>query len=229
MIMLSAFFSGALIYGSCIILFFGVCKFLVAFCADLGQRTESLNREFLLWIDHEQAEHVQYRLKARFFALVAFHCDNKTLAERIANMYNRVLATFIITGLGFMGTNLFEIHLVGCALIRWSEGTAFVLSIVDISLQSVQSNNIMAMINAFSRTTTFLPMFMLTCDLGEMVTAAFGEIDEPVYAQAWHLWPLDLQKDIIPVLIAAQRPVTFKGFFALDCSRDTFKRVSSDI
>lgn len=62
-----------------------------------------------------------------------------------------------------------------------------------------------------------------------MVTAAFDEIGEPVYAQAWHLWPLGLQKDIIPVLIATQRPVTFKGFFALDCSRDTFKRVSKVI
>lgn len=83
----------------------------------------------------------------------------------------------------------------------------------------------MALINALSRTMIFLPMFFLTCHLGEMVTTAYDRINEPVYEQAWHLWPLHLQKDLIPMLISIQQPVVFKGLFALDCSRDTFKRV----
>lgn len=83
----------------------------------------------------------------------------------------------------------------------------------------------MDLVNALSRTTIFLPMFVLTCNLGEMVTTAFDELDESIYGLSWHLWPLRLQKHIIPVLIAIQRPVVFKGLFALDCSRDTFKRV----
>lgn len=91
--------------------------------------------------------------------------------------------------------------------------------------QSIKSNSIMALVNALSRTTIFLPMFLLTCDLGEMVTTAFDEVNEPVYAQAWHLWPLELQKHLIPMLMSIQQPVVFRGLFALDCSRDTFKRV----
>lgn len=94
------------------ILFYGVCKFLVAFCTDLKERTESLNREFLAWIDRENVNNIQYHLKVRFLALVIFHCDIKSLAEQISTIYNRVLAAFIITGLVFMGANLFEIHLV---------------------------------------------------------------------------------------------------------------------
>lgn len=94
-------------------LYYGVCKFLVAFCTDLRQRTKRLNEQFLTWIEAKQQASVHRRLKHEFGKLVAFHCDIKILAEQTSNIYNPVIAAFIITGGCFSATNLFELHLVG--------------------------------------------------------------------------------------------------------------------
>lgn len=58
-----------------------------------------------------------------------------------------------------------------------------------------------------------------------MVTSAFLELDETVYAILWYNLPVELQKYLVPMLLSTQRPVIMKGVFALDCSRDTFKQV----
>lgn len=71
----------------------------------------------------------------------------------------------------------------------------------------------------------FMPIFFLICNLGEMVTSAFLELDETVYAILWYNLPVELQKYLVPMLLSTQRPVIMKGVFALDCSRDTFKQV----
>lgn len=106
MILLAAFFSDALLYGSCKILYYGFCKFLTAFCTDLKQRLEALSG---IRSDGSQA---YYCLKSKLSQLVEFHCDIKNLAAQTSTVYNRVMAVFIIVGIVYMGTNLFEIHLV---------------------------------------------------------------------------------------------------------------------
>lgn len=78
---------------------------------------------------------------------------------------------------------------------------------------------------ALTRTAMYLPIFLLTCDHGEMVTTAMGELDVPLYEMSWHLCPIQQQKYFVHVLMAMQEPVVIKGLFSLDCSRDTFKRV----
>lgn len=100
-------------------LYYGVCKFLVAFCTDLKQRTKRLNEAFLTWIEAKEQATVHRRLKHEFSKLVTFHCDIKVLAEQTSAIYNPVIAAFIVTGGCFLGTNLFELHLVGKKNVWW--------------------------------------------------------------------------------------------------------------
>lgn len=71
----------------------------------------------------------------------------------------------------------------------------------------------------------FMPVFFLICNLGEMVTSTFLELDETAYGCAWYHLPVDLQKYLVLMIASTQQPVIMKGIFALDCSRDTFKQV----
>lgn len=93
----------------------------------------------------------------------------------------------------------------------------------------MKSQDLLGLVNAFSRTAIVIPILLLVCVVGEMVTTAYGDLNETVYGLSWHLWPIKLQKNILPILIRTQKPVVFKGLFTLDCSRDTFKRVMRKI
>lgn len=112
MMLLASFSSGAIIYGSCIILYYGACKFLVAFCKDFKQRVEASNRSFVRSNQIEMDDNACAQLKHAFSQLIQFHCDTKTLADQSSTIYNPVVAAFIITGGLFTGTNIFELHLV---------------------------------------------------------------------------------------------------------------------
>lgn len=91
----------------------------------------------------------------------------------------------------------------------------------------MQKQDLVALVNAFTRTAILVPILLLMCVFGEMVTTAFGELNETVYELSWHLWPIKLQKHVPVILIKTQKPVTFKGLFTMDCSRDTFKKVTN--
>lgn len=95
-----------------------------------------------------------------------------------------------------------------------------------INRQSLKNNDFIGAMAALTRTAMYLPIFLLTCDHGEMVTTAMGDLDGPFYEIAWHLCPIKEQKYFVPILMAMQEPVLIKGLFSLDCSRDTFKRVN---
>lgn len=72
----------------------------------------------------------------------------------------------------------------------------------------------------------FFPMFFLICNLGEMVTSAFADLNETVYGIAWPLCPIELQKNLVMMLPSTQKSVIMRGIFSLDCSRSTFKQVN---
>lgn len=50
----------------------------------------------------------------------------------------------------------------------------------------------------------FLPISLLICDHGEMVTTAFSDLDIPLYEVSSHLIPTNQQKSFIPVINAIQ-------------------------
>lgn len=108
------FICEALIYTSCNILFFGTCKFLVAFCADFKDSLKKLDETIIDSVTTGTKLSIVRRLKLRrmFNDVVQFHCDMIDLAEKCSSTYNGIVATFIFIGGCYWCTNLIEVHLV---------------------------------------------------------------------------------------------------------------------
>lgn len=73
---------------------------------------------------------------------------------------------------------------------------------------------------------SFVPIFII-CELGERLTDHFNEISIGIFQCDWYIFPIDVQKMFLIVLLNAQTPITIRGFGNLNCTRDKFKDVSS--
>lgn len=73
--------------------------------------------------------------------------------------------------------------------------------------------------------TANLPFCIWLCSVGENITTSFSNLNEQIYGVSWHKSPVNIQKYILPMIIASQPAVGFRGFFAMGYSHDTFKRV----
>lgn len=106
--------SGALVYSSTIILFFGICKFLIAFCADFTQYAHEMEEGLLnaARFGQELPEDARSTIRAKLKHLVVYHCDINQLADQTSATFEGVLATLIFEGGLYWGSNLFEIHMV---------------------------------------------------------------------------------------------------------------------
>lgn len=81
------------------------------------------------------------------------------------------------------------------------------------------------MFTTFNEIFGLLPFLFLIFNCGENVTAAYDAINESVYNISWSVWPVELQRHLVPMLLIAGRPVYFDSIISLNCSRDSYKRV----
>lgn len=79
---------------------------------------------------------------------------------------------------------------------------------------------------ALSHLISFLPLFFLICDYGEMVRSALDDMDELIYGMEWYSCPIELQKNLIVMLAVIRQQIDMKGLLSMNCSRFTFKRVN---
>lgn len=69
-------------------------------------------------------------------------------------------------------------------------------------------------------------LVLISCELGQRLTDAYGEIDGDEMGQYdWYLYPLELQRTFPLLLIIAQQPVYLECFGSYACLRDSFKKV----
>lgn len=66
---------------------------------------------------------------------------------------------------------------------------------------------------------------LLICFYGEHLLNTFEELHESVFACDWYRFPLESQKLLNTMLVAAQRPVYIRGFGSSGCTRESFKEV----
>lgn len=114
MTLLTTLACSALLYGNCMLLFFGMCKFLAAFCADFKQHTFEVDDDFMKSIQFgpELPNDARCRLKVRLNQIVQYHCDINRLADRVSIAFNSIVATFIVIGSIYWCGNLCEFHFV---------------------------------------------------------------------------------------------------------------------
>lgn len=70
-------------------------------------------------------------------------------------------------------------------------------------------------------------LVLISCELGEQTTNAFGGIGNEMRQYDWYLYPLELQRLYSSLLVISQRPVHLECFGSYACLRDSFKKVIS--
>ena len=72
---------------------------------------------------------------------------------------------------------------------------------------------------------TFTTIFFV-CELGEKVTHQFNLFNEEICNCDWFLFPIEIQRIFLIVLLGAQQPAVIQGYANTTCTRDTFKNVT---
>lgn len=95
-------------------------------------------------------------------------------------------------------------------------------------LQGSETGDISLIVRAFGLMCAWLPFFFMLNDSGESVMHNIGAINQSIFQQSWYLYPVELQRYLIPIQITAQRPAYLEGFAHINFSRETFSRVMCD-
>lgn len=120
-----------------------------------------------------------------------------------------------------------------CRLINFLDNSFNLLKYQTIpynaifNLQCLRTNDYTTLVMLSSCATANLPFCIWLCSVGENITTSFGNLNEQIYGVAWYQCPVKTQKYILPMIIASQPAVEFRGFFSMGYSHDTFKRVSA--
>lgn len=83
-------------------------------------------------------------------------------------------------------------------------------------------------ITAMACLVAFIPFFFTSCNFGENVTTAFSDNNESIYKISWYKCSVTEQKYLIPMIMMAEKPFHLAIFAEVDCTRDTFKRVTME-
>lgn len=75
-----------------------------------------------------------------------------------------------------------------------------------------------------------LNLVLIICELGQRSSDTCSSYEEELITKLdWYLYPLEMQRMMIPMIIYSKKPVEFKFFGSLSCSREQFKKVSDSV
>ena len=69
-------------------------------------------------------------------------------------------------------------------------------------------------------------LICFVCECGEMLTTRFNELGDQLCQCNWYLFPVEMQRMFVIVVVDAQQPTIIRGFDNAPCARDTFKKVT---
>lgn len=72
---------------------------------------------------------------------------------------------------------------------------------------------------------SFVLIFCL-CQCGEFVMNEFDEFADELYQCNWHLFPVEMQRKLVIVMLNTQQSPTIHGYANTFCTREAFKKVS---
>lgn len=72
---------------------------------------------------------------------------------------------------------------------------------------------------------SFLAIFCM-CEFGEQVTNQFIKFNDELDQCSWYLFPMQLQRMLIIVMINAQQPAVIQGYANAVCTRFAFNKVA---
>lgn len=73
--------------------------------------------------------------------------------------------------------------------------------------------------------TLSIALVFATSEIGQRVETTFDEINDSFCQLNWYLYPIEVQRMLIPILIYTEKPVVINFFGSITCSREQFKKV----
>lgn len=70
-----------------------------------------------------------------------------------------------------------------------------------------------------------LNLVFIVCEMGQRASNNWSSFEEEVIQLHWYLYPIKIQRMLIPLMLYAQKPVVFEFFGKFSCSREQFKKV----
>lgn len=61
--------------------------------------------------------------------------------------------------------------------------------------------------------------------MGQQATNAFSDMNDALDKIDWYLYPIEIQRMLVPVMIYSQKPALLEFFGSIACSREQFKKV----
>lgn len=87
------------------------------------------------------------------------------------------------------------------------------------------SNAIELLFQSFLMVWSFV-FVSLFCELGEMISEEYEEIDQRLFECNWHKFPIEMQRMFVIATVNFQQPVYIRGYGDILCTRETLKKVS---
>lgn len=69
----------------------------------------------------------------------------------------------------------------------------------------------------------------IACELGQRISEAFEEIDYTREQFEWYLFPIEIKRVLMMIIVNAQQPVSLECFGRIICTRETLKNVCIEI
>lgn len=73
-----------------------------------------------------------------------------------------------------------------------------------------------------------LQMLFVACEVGQRSSNEFNGIYDSICQLEWHLYPIEVQKMFVLIMMYTQEPLEIAFFGSSTCSRDQFKKVQFD-
>lgn len=114
--------------------------------------------------------------------------------------------------------------------IKWNLTQGFYSSPSHLGHIPKQSQNDSVTIELFFQLflmVASIAFVVLFCELGEMLSKAYDQIDQQLFNCNWYKFPNEIRRMLLVVIANVQQPVTICGYGNILCGRDTLKRVRS--
>lgn len=118
-----------------------------------------------------------------------------------------------------------ELHeFIICGFFIWTISTVCT-PLISLQGELVESNPIEWISPLLLGAWSFVMIFFF-CEFGAMVTNQFNRFNEELDQCDWYLFPVELQRTLLIVMINTQNPIIIRGYGNTLCTRDALKQAT---
>lgn len=95
-----------------------------------------------------------------------------------------------------------------------------------MDFQAHREHNFVVLLVLVVQTCYAFGMVGVICELCQRITNKFNEFDDILSQFDWYMYPHQIQKMLLMLIMSTQQEIVFECFGKLSCDRESFKRVS---